>query len=390
MEIRKKYLPFGKPNFSAEEIEAVARVMRSGWIGMGKEVELFEQELSAFIGVKHVITINSCTSALHLALLVQGIGKDDEVIVPTLTWCSTANAAIYCRAKPVFCDVDAETMSLSVESILEKITENTKAVVVVHFGGLAFDVNELRKKLAPHITIIEDAAHAFGAEYQNGSKVGSSGNLTCFSFYANKNLSTGEGGAICTNDDNLAETLHSLVQQGMPVNAWLRFNNKNTIINSEPTHLGYKMNYTDLQASIGRVQLNRQEELKNKRQYIAEKYLTEIKSINSEIGFQADLLKNTHARHLFIIKLPKSKTAIMRDSFLLAMRKLNIGVTVHYRPLHSMKFYKNKFGNIELPVSEGLFNQIVTLPISSSMSKNDTNDVISALKKCSLSFANNY
>jgi perosamine synthetase len=380
-EKRKDYLPFGKPDFSEEEIAAVVSVMKSGWIGMGKEVELFEQELSAFIKVKHVITINSCTSALYLSLLIKGISEGDEVIVPTLTWCSTANAVIYCGAKPVFCDVDEETMSLSIETVLKKVTEKTKAVLVVHFGGLAFNVDELRKKLPQHISIIEDAAHAFGAEYPNGDKVGSSDNLTCFSFYANKNLSTGEGGAICTNDDGIANILRSLIQHGMPVNAWQRYNKASIVINSEPTQLGYKMNYTDLHASIGRVQLKRQTTLQNIRHSIAEKYVYDLGKLQQGLVFQTGLIAPAHAKHLIVVKLPLAERAIKRDDFLMQMRALNIGATVHYRPLHLMAFYANRYGLESLPVSEKLFKQIVTLPISSSMTEADADDVISGVQR---------
>jgi dTDP-4-amino-4,6-dideoxygalactose transaminase len=187
--IRADYLAFGRPDFGEEEIAAVTRVLRSGWVGMGPEVIAFEQELSSFVDAPHVVTVNSCTSALHLALLVNGVGPGDEVIVPSLTWCSTANAALYLGARPIFCDIDQATLCSTTELILAQLGPRTKAVVVVHFGGIAVDVQELRRGLPAHVSIIEDAAHALGACYQNGRRVGSSGNLVCFSFYANKNLS---------------------------------------------------------------------------------------------------------------------------------------------------------------------------------------------------------
>jgi dTDP-4-amino-4,6-dideoxygalactose transaminase len=189
--IRADYLAFGRPDFGDEEIAAVTRVLRSGWVGMGPEVIAFEQELAAFVGAPYVVTVNSCTSALHLALLVNGVGPGDEVIVPSLTWCSTANAALYLGARPIFCDIDQATLSTTTELILAKLGPRTKAVIVVHFGGFAADVAELRRALPAHVSIVEDAAHGLGACHQDGRRVGSSGNLTCFSFYANKNLSTG-------------------------------------------------------------------------------------------------------------------------------------------------------------------------------------------------------
>ncbi|MFM9912014.1 MAG: DegT/DnrJ/EryC1/StrS family aminotransferase, partial [Methylophilaceae bacterium] len=220
---RTDYLPFGKPNFSQVEIDAVTKVVRSGWIGMGPETIAFEKELEAFVEAPYVVTVNSCTSALFLSLLVSGVGPDDEVICPSLTWCSTANVALYLGARIVFCDVDIDTLCVTVDSILEKITPRTKAVMVVHMGGLAVDVAALRKKIPAHIEIIEDAAHAIGAKYPNGKPVGSSGNLTCFSFYANKNLSTGEGGAVALHDEGKAERLRSLRQHGLSSDAWKRF-----------------------------------------------------------------------------------------------------------------------------------------------------------------------
>ena len=221
--VRPDYLAFGRPDFGEEEIAAVTRVLRSGWIGMGPEVIAFEQELAAYFGAPHVVTVNSCTSALHLALLVNGVGPGDEVIVPSLTWCSTANAALYLGAKPVFCDVTPETLNITPELVLKCLTKRTKAVIAVHFGGLAVDVVSLRAALPPNIVIIEDAAHALGATYPDGRPVGSSGNAVCFSFYANKNLSTAEGGAIALTDPAQAERLRSLRQHGLPIDAWKRF-----------------------------------------------------------------------------------------------------------------------------------------------------------------------
>jgi dTDP-4-amino-4,6-dideoxygalactose transaminase len=213
---------------------------------MGSETIAFERELSDFLGAPHVVTVNSCTSALFLSLLAFGVGPGDEVICPSLTWCSTANAALYLGATPIFCDVDPESLCLSSETVLKKITEKTKAVVAVHFGGLAVDIETFRSALPEPIHIIEDAAHALGSCYKNGKPVGSSGNLTCFSFYANKNLSTGEGGAIALFDSPTAERLQSLRQHALPIDAWKRFTHPKSILLSNPlTELDYKISYTD-------------------------------------------------------------------------------------------------------------------------------------------------
>src|SRR5581483_9213965 len=220
---RSTYLPFGRPNFGDEEVAAVGRVLRSGWVGMGPETAAFEEELATAIGVPHVVTVNSCTSALFLSLLCSGVGSGDEVIVPSLTWISTANAARYLGATPVFCDIDADTLCVTPATIRARLTPRTKAVVVVHLGGLAVDVTAIRQAIPAHIALIEDAAHAFGSTLADGRPVGSSGNSTCFSFYANKNLSTGEGGAIALSDAAVADRLRSLRMHALPRDAWNRY-----------------------------------------------------------------------------------------------------------------------------------------------------------------------
>jgi dTDP-4-amino-4,6-dideoxygalactose transaminase len=376
--IRKEYLPFGKPNFSAEEIEAVACVMRSGWVGMGPETIAFEQELSDYVGAPHVVTVNSCTSALFLSLLVLGVGPGDEVICPSLTWCSTANAALYLGAKPIFCDVDPETLCLTPEHVLAKVTSRTKAVMVVHFGGLAVDVEELRATLPRGISVIEDAAHALAARFSNGKPVGSSGNLTCFSFYGNKNLSTGEGGAIALFEDSLAERLQSLRQHGLPSDAWKRFSHPRALLTGELCELGYKMNYTDLQASIGRIQLKRQAEFNNTRFTVASHYYERLRAITPSLCFQSGILNPNHARHLFEVILPVENMKLTRDDLLLALRSHNIGASIHYRPLHTMPLYCQKFPQ-QLPNTDWLYNRIMTLPTSASMNLDDADYVVAKL-----------
>jgi dTDP-4-amino-4,6-dideoxygalactose transaminase len=368
------YLPFGRPDFSALEIEAVTRVLRSGWIGMGPETLAFESELAAFLRVPNVVTVNSCTSALFLALLLQGIGPGDEVICPSLTWCATANAALYLGAVPVFCDVDPRTLCVTPESVRKRITARTRAVMVVHFGGLAADVEEIRAVVPEGIFIIEDAAHAFGSRFANDVPVGASGNLTCFSFYANKNLSTGEGGAVALFDDAQAEHARSLRQSGMPANAWSRFTKPNSMPYSSLSELGYKMNFLDLLAAIGRVQLQRQSEFQARRAEIAAIYCEELQDLEPRISFQEDLLHPCHARHLFTVSLPFEELSVTRDEFLLRLRSMNVGASIHYAPLHTMSLYQGP-NSRRLPNTERLAKSLLTLPISSSMSAEDARRV---------------
>jgi dTDP-4-amino-4,6-dideoxygalactose transaminase len=372
---RPDYLAFGRPNFSSEEIDAVTRVMQSGWVGMGEETIAFEQELAAHVGAPYVVTVNSCTSALFLSLLVSNVQPDDEVICPSLTWCSTANAALYVGARPVFCDVDTRTLSVTPASVLRHVTPRTKAVVVVHMGGLAVDVAALRAVLPGHIAIIEDAAHALGAAYPDGSPVGSSGNLTCFSFYANKNLSTGEGGAVALFDRGAAERLRSLRQHGLSADAWKRFIHPQSAVGVTVGALGYKMNYTDLQASIGRVQLRRQPELAARRLALTEQYLDHLSPLSWPLTFQHSVLHPGHARHLLVVLLPIERTGVSRNDVLLALRRRNIGASIHYQPLHMMPFYQQAAAAASLPHTEALSTRIMTLPISASMSAADVDDV---------------
>ncbi len=367
---RKNYLPFGKPNFSQEEVEAVTAVIRSGWVGMGPETIAFERELADYLGVPHVICVNSCTSALFLSLLVAGVGKGDEVVCPSLTWCSTANAALYLGARAVFCDVDAGSLCMTTESILEKVTRKTRAVVVVHFGGLGVDVRKLRAALPRRIAIIEDAAHAFGSGYPDGRKVGSSGNATCFSFYANKNLSTGEGGAIALFNSRHADRIRSLRQHALPIDAWKRFTHpKAILLSNHLTELGYKMNYTDLQACIGRVQLRRYGGLAKRRLQIAKRYVTLLGDMEPPLKFQSEITAARHARHLFTVQLGKRGGSLGRDEMLAALKAKNIGATLHYTPLHLMPLYGRK--RCHLPVTETVSRSMLTLPISSSMTLDD-------------------
>lgn len=370
-----EYIAFGRPNFSDEEIAAVSAVMQSGWVGMGPETIAFEAELAAYWGVPHVVTVNSCTSALFLSLLVLGIGPGDEVICPSLTWCATANAALYLGATPVFCDVDPQTMSVTAASIAAKVTPKTKAVMVVHYGGYAADVAAIREVLPAEIVIVEDAAHALGSTFLDGKPVGASGNLTTFSFYANKNLSTGDGGAITLYDDELAARLRSLRQSGMSSDAWKRYSHPMTALLPGLDALGYKMNFTDLQATIGRVQLRRQPEFKKRRLAIAERYIESLNLPDLGIKFQADILGHGHARHLFVVTIPLEKMNVSRDQFILDLRQRNVGASIHYAPLHAMPLYSASKGS-DLPDTDYLALRIVTLPIGARMTLDETEYVV--------------
>lgn len=378
MNIRPDYLAFGTPDFSEAEIAAVTRVLRSGWVGMGPETLAFEKELVARLGAAEVVALNSCTSALFLALRVEGVVVGDEVIVPSLTWCATANAALYLGACPVFCDVDPETFCATPESILARLTPRTRAVVVVHYGGRAVDVTALRTALPAGVAIVEDAAHAMGASYPDGRRVGASGNPVCFSFYANKNLSTADGGAIALSDPEKAAHLRSLSMNGLDSTAWSRYVKPSMVPASGIAELGYKMNFTDLQAAIGRVQLRRLDAMADVRHRVALRYRHRLAATGLPIPFQAGAFEAGHARHLLVGRFDESFAGMPRDALLVALRARNIGASIHYLPLHVQSLYR-RYDDVALPVTESLAGTIMTLPIGARMGDADVDYVVAAL-----------
>lgn len=373
------FIAFGTPDFTSEEVEAIVRVMRSGWVGMGAETIAFERELAEYLGAAEVVSVNSCTSALFLALLVEGVGEGDEVVVPSLTWCASANAALYLRAQPVLCDVDPETLCATTETILARVTPRTRAVVVVHYGGLAVDVAALREALPPRVAIVEDAAHAMGSRYPDGRRVGDSGNLVCFSFYANKNLSTGEGGAIALADGPKAARLRSLRMNGLESNAWSRYVDPKTSFVPEIEELGYKMNFTDLQAAIGRVQLRRLEEMGAKRARLAERYRRRLGERGMCVPFQRQAFDSCHSRHLLVGFFDPTETGRARDALVLELRARAVGASVHYRPLHVQPLYR-PYAKAALAATDLVAGHIMTLPISARMAESDVDYVIDQLE----------
>jgi perosamine synthetase len=379
--LSKKFLAFGVPNYSHKEIKAVKKVIRSRWLGMGKVTIDFENNLSNFLGSKHVLSVSSCTDALFLSLKTLDIGPDDEVIVPSFTWCSTVNSIIYTGATPVFCDVEKSSLNVDFSSILKKITNKTKAVLVVHFGGLAVEVKKLRSLLPKSISIVEDAAHAFGSKYEDGTYVGSSGNLTCFSFYANKNLSTGDGGAIAFQTDDKKEMIEKLRMNGMSKGAWSRYISKDNAFVNPIESLGYKMNYTDLQAAIGIIQLKRIDQLTKKRNRIAHEYIKELTKSKLSFELQNGINSKLHAKHLFTVIFGKIDSLEKRNHFVNNMRNKGIGVSVHYQPVHTQPYYRSYQEGERLSNTEYLGDRVVSLPISSAMRKSDVRTVVRKAKE---------
>lgn len=370
----KKMILFGEPNIGEDEIKEVTQTLRSGWIGMGEKVKIFEKNFASYTGAKHAIAVNSCTSALHLSLIALNIKNGDEIITTPLTFVATVNAIMYTGARPVFADIDPTTLNISHTEILRKITPKTKAIMPVHFGGLPCNMREIKRIAKKHdLAIIEDAAHAVGAVY-NRKKIGDCNNLTCFSFYPNKNITSAEGGMITTNDKKLAHRLNILRLHGLHTDAWKRFRSKE-LITSDMYELGYKYNMTDIQASIGIHQLNRIEEFMRIRERYARIYdeiFNNIKGIRLQFR-PNEILKNRHALHLYVVVINPDYFTISRDALIMMLREKNIGAAFHYKPIHLHPFYHNnlkyKIGNF--PISEFISDHILTLPLTPKMTLYD-------------------
>ena len=269
--IRDQFLPFGRPCLGEEEAREVLDTLQSRWIGTGPKAIRFEEMFAQYVQCKHALAVNSCTAALHLSLVVSGIGPGDEVITSPLTFAATANVIVHTGAEPVFADIDPITLNIDPQAIERAITPRTKAVMPVHFGGLACAMNEIVSLAERHnLVAIEDAAHAVGTKYR-GRMIGGSGNLTCFSFYANKNLTTAEGGMVTTDGDDLAEKIAVYRLHGLSKHAWQRYSARRLLL-SDALHPGYKYNMPDLMASLGIHQLKKQEAFLETRERYAHVY----------------------------------------------------------------------------------------------------------------------
>ena len=386
--VRGRFLPFSLPLIGEEEIAEVIDSLRSGWITTGPKVKRFEEEFAQYIGCRHAIAVNSCTAALHIALTALDIGSDDEVIVPTLTFCSSANVVVHAGARPVLVDV-GEDFNVQAETIERAITPRTKAIIVVHYSGQACDlaaVYDIARR--HHLAVIEDAAHAVGAEYNN-HKIGASyhtqvlgtnKHITCFSFYAIKNLTTGEGGMIVTSDPELAERIRMLSLHGMNRDAWKRYSSAGSWF-YEIQEAGFKYNMTDIQAGMGIHQLKKLDRFIETRARYAGMY-SEAFSEVPEIETPLMHGNRKHAWHLYVIKLALERLKIDRAEFIEELRAQNIGTSVHFIPVHLHPYYREKFGyrHGDLKQAEYLYDRIVSLPLYPAMTEDDVHDVIRAVR----------
>lgn len=368
-----------QPSIGQEEIDAVVEVMNSGWLGLGPKTEQFEQEFAEYVGNRYMVGLNSGTAALHLALEAYDIGPGDEVIVPPMTFISTVHAVSYVGATPVFADVETDTMNISVIDIERKITDRTKAIIVVHLAGHPCDMDAIHELAAPKgIKVIEDAAHACGASYK-GRKIGSISEMTCFSFHAVKNLTCGEGGGITCHQEMFAKDLREKRWVGISKNTWSRSSTDMVYAwQYFVNQVGYKYHMDDMKAAMGLVQLRKLEKLNGRRQQIAAYYHNHL----SQVPWVELPLEKPYAHsswHLFQIKLPDQEN---RDRLIGHMKDDNIAPGVHYYPCHLHPCYQHI--EADVPVSEKVWKTILTLPIHPNLTDEDLERVVDCLHRFEL------
>ncbi len=377
--MNKDYLLFHKPFISEEEIDEMVDTLRSGWLSMGPKTIKFEEEFNKYIGAKKSVAVNSWTAAGHLTLEAFGIEKDDEVIVPTMTFPATAEIVCYFGAKPVIVDVDPGTLNISLEEIEKAITPKTKAIIPVHYGGQPCDLDEIQELAKIHkLKVLEDAAHSLPATYK-GKKIGTISDVTCFSFYATKTLSTGEGGMICTNDQEIAERCAIMRLHGINRDAWKRYSEAGSWY-YEVVAPGYKYNFTDLQASLGLPQLKKIDIMWDWRKKIASRYTEALKDLDL-ITLHTIKKDRESSWHLFPIRLNLEMITKNRAQIIDELKVHNIGVGVHFMPVHQHLYYSETFNldDKNYPIASATFPRLMSLPIYPGMTDESIEKVISVL-----------
>lgn len=377
---KSNFLVFGAPALEEAEIAEVVDCLRSGWIGTGARVARFERDFAAYRGVETSVAVNSCTAALHLSLLACDLQPGDEVITTPMTFCATLNAILHAGAKPVLVDVDPRTMNIDPRQIERRITSRTRVLLPVHFAGRPCDMDALLTIARQHdLKIVEDCAHAIETEY-HGVKAGTFGDFSCFSFYATKNVVTGEGGMISAKRSDDVARLKILALHGMSKDAWKRFGDEG-FKHYQVVECGFKYNMMDLQAALGIHQLQRVEINWKRRAAIWERYMRAFAEL--PIGLPAPVEPNTrHAYHLFTIMIDEAQAGISRDAFLDHMTSNGIGVGVHYVSLAAQPYYQRTLGcrPLEYPNAHRIGQQTVSLPLSPKLKDEDVDDVIAAVR----------
>jgi len=379
--MRKNFLPFHQPWLGKEEEKEVIDTLRSGWLTTGPKTKKFEEEFAQYVKAKNAIGLNSCTAGLHLALVASDIKEGDEVITSPITFPATANVIVHQKATPVFVDVELETLNIDADKIEEKITKKTKAIMPVHFAGHPCEMDKILKIAKKYrLVVIEDAAHCIEGEYK-GRKIGNIGDFTCFSFYATKNITTGEGGMLTTNNDKLANKIRILSLHGISKDAWERYGDKG-YHHWETLYSGYKYNMFDIQAAIGIHQLRKIENFLRIRERYVQIYNEAFKDIPEIIPLKARLWVK-HSHYLYVVLIRTEKLRKNRNEIINLIQKENIGIGIHFRTLHLHPFYKEKFGfkGGMLPKAEYASDRVISLPLYPKMRKADLFNVIKVVKK---------
>ena len=384
-----KKIPFSRVDCSGNELNNIQDVLNSGWLTTASKSHEFERNISEMTGAKHAIAVNSCTSALHLALEAIGVTSGDKVLVPTWTFTASAEVIRYLNADPILLDVDYGTSSLTPKLVEEALLryDNVKVIVVVHFGGQAAPmltlgdregILEICKKNG--VKIVEDAAHAFPA-YDQGQIIGGISDVTCLSFYANKTMTTGEGGMLLTNDDGIAARARLMRLHGINRDAWDRFTSEKPSWEYDVVAPGFKYNLPDINAAIGLAQLERVEEFRASRQFCAEFYYEHLSKITCIDLPALQVPYSSHSWHIYSIVLNES-ARISRDNLICKLSNDGIGTSVHYKPLHRMTYYREQYSliNSDFPNAERLWKGCLSLPIYSLLEISELQYIVSRLK----------
>ncbi len=379
--LKQHKIPFFRPAIGEEEIESVVGTLRSGWLTTGPKVRAFEEQFAAHVGAEHAVAVSSCTAALHLALEAVGVRPGDRVVVPTLTFASTAEVVIHLGATPVLADVRGDTYGMDMDGLEDLIERHRpKAIVPVHYAGQPCDMDRLAEIAVRHgVAVVEDAAHALPARYR-GVSIGGISDLTCFSFYANKTITTGEGGMVTTNSRELADRVRLMSLHGISKDAWKRFSAEGSWY-YEILEPGYKSNMTDIAAALGLCQLTRCEDFWLRRQEIAARYNAAFADVPQIVTpCVADDVQ--HAWHLYVVQLELERLTIDRAGFISKLNAAGIGASVHYLPLHQHPLYRVRYSYDpdDLPVAWRLHDRIVSLPIYPRMQDSEVKAVCEVVR----------
>jgi len=378
--MRDAFLPFSRPSIAEEDIAAVLGVLRSGWITTGRENTAFELKFSEYIGCPGAVALSSGTAGMHLLLRALGIGPGDEVILPSMTWVSTANLIVLAGAVPVFADVDRDTLMMPPDAVEACLTERTRLIVPTHFAGAPADMEPIRRIAAGRgIPLAEDAAHALGTEYR-GRKIGLCG-TSIFSFHPIKNITTGEGGILCSDEPALLSRIRRLKFHGLGADAYDR-RTQGRSPQAEVLEPGYKYNMTDLSAALGLSQMERLDEMNGKRTALAMLYRDRLVDVEEILPLADPPYPMKHCWHLFVVRVDAKRRGLTRDGFMAALKEKNIGTGLHFRAIHLQKYYRESMGARPgmLPNTEWNSDRICSLPLFPDMVPEDVNDVVEAIK----------